>query len=130
MTMEANTPTSIDEGLMKRARGLESEIAKAVVGQSRVIHEIMLALLSAERLCAAADLIGAMSLEALLGSHRAFDKKIHDARSQPGQRVSAANLRKLLRGSEIEIEMTQIARISSKHTLVFMRGLNGCTMTK
>ena len=45
--MEANTPTSIDEGLMKRARGLESEIAKAVVGQSRVIHEIMLALLSA-----------------------------------------------------------------------------------
>jgi MoxR-like ATPase len=45
--MEANNPTSIDEGLMKRARGLESEIAKAVVGQSRVIHEIMLALLSA-----------------------------------------------------------------------------------
>ena len=45
--MEENNPTAIDEGLTARARGLESEIAKAVVGQSRVIHEIMLALLSA-----------------------------------------------------------------------------------
>ena len=45
--MEENNPTAIDEGLMERARGLENEIAKAVVGQSRVIHEIMLALLSA-----------------------------------------------------------------------------------
>jgi MoxR-like ATPase len=45
--MEENNPTAIDEGLMQRARGLESEIAKAVVGQSRVIHEVMLALLSA-----------------------------------------------------------------------------------
>jgi MoxR-like ATPase len=45
--MEENNPTMIDEGLMNRARGLESEIARAVVGQSRVIHEIMLALLSA-----------------------------------------------------------------------------------
>ncbi|MGD9163655.1 MAG: MoxR family ATPase [Chromatiales bacterium] len=47
MTMEENNPTPIDEGLMQRARSLESEIAKAVVGQSRVIREVMLALLSA-----------------------------------------------------------------------------------
>ncbi len=45
--MEDNNPTPIDEALLTRARGLESEIAKAVVGQSRVIHEVMLALLSA-----------------------------------------------------------------------------------
>jgi MoxR-like ATPase len=37
----------IDEGLLKRARALEAEIGKAVVGQARVIHEVMLALLSA-----------------------------------------------------------------------------------
>ncbi|MCU7844404.1 MAG: MoxR family ATPase [Candidatus Thiodiazotropha sp. (ex Monitilora ramsayi)] len=37
----------IDEGLQQRARALETEIAKAVVGQTRVIHEVMLALLSA-----------------------------------------------------------------------------------
>jgi MoxR-like ATPase len=45
--MEENNPTPIDEGLMQRARSLESEIAKAVVGQSRVIREVMLALFSA-----------------------------------------------------------------------------------
>jgi MoxR-like ATPase len=45
--MEENNPTAIDEDLMQRARGLESEIAKAVVGQPRVIHELMLALLCA-----------------------------------------------------------------------------------
>ena len=45
--MEENNATPIDEGLIKRARGLEGEIARAVVGQSRVIHEVMLALLSA-----------------------------------------------------------------------------------
>jgi MoxR-like ATPase len=33
--------------LLQRARALEAEIAKAVVGQTRVIHEVMLALLSA-----------------------------------------------------------------------------------
>jgi len=38
---------AIDEGLLTRARTLEAEIAKAVVGQGRVIHEVMLALLSA-----------------------------------------------------------------------------------
>ncbi len=45
--MEENNATTIDAGLIKRARGLEGEIARAVVGQSRVIHEVMLALLSA-----------------------------------------------------------------------------------
>ncbi len=45
--MEENNATPIDEGLMQRARGLEGEIARAVVGQSRVIHEVMLALLAA-----------------------------------------------------------------------------------
>jgi MoxR-like ATPase len=44
--MEENNPTAIDEGLLKRAGALESEIANAVIGQSRVIHEMMLALLS------------------------------------------------------------------------------------
>ncbi|MEJ2395521.1 MAG: MoxR family ATPase [Candidatus Thiodiazotropha sp.] len=45
--MEENNPTAIDEGLLTRAGALESEIANAVIGQSRVIHEMMLALLSA-----------------------------------------------------------------------------------
>jgi histidine ammonia-lyase len=60
-----------------------------------------LALLAAEQLTATADIVGAMTLEALCGSHRAFAKRIHDARPQVGQKTSAANLRRLLRRSEI-----------------------------
>ena len=44
---ENNPPTPVDDNLLNRARALESEIAKAVVGQTRVIHEVMLALLAA-----------------------------------------------------------------------------------
>jgi histidine ammonia-lyase len=59
------------------------------------------ALLRAERLAALADLAGAMTLEGLLGSHRPFLPEIQAARGQPGQAASAARLRELLAGSEI-----------------------------
>jgi len=60
-----------------------------------------LALLRAERLALAADLAGAMTLEGLLGSHRPFAPEIQAARGQVGQAASAARLRELLSGSEI-----------------------------
>ena len=48
-----------------------------------------------------ADLTGAMSLEALMGTPAAFDARIHQARPHPGQIVSAANLCELLEDSPI-----------------------------
>lgn len=60
-----------------------------------------LALLDAERLAAAADVAGAMSLEALKGTPVAFDHKIHAVRPHPGQIASARRLRELIEGSEI-----------------------------
>jgi histidine ammonia-lyase len=60
-----------------------------------------LALLDAERLASAADVAGAMSLEALKGTPVAFDHKIHAVRPHPGQIKSARRLRELIEGSEI-----------------------------
>ncbi|MEW8314404.1 MAG: MoxR family ATPase [Candidatus Thiodiazotropha endolucinida] len=37
----------LSESLIQRARGLEEEIARAVIGQQRVVHEVILALYSA-----------------------------------------------------------------------------------
>jgi histidine ammonia-lyase len=48
-----------------------------------------------------ADVAAAMSVEALLGTDRAFAAELLALRPQPGQAVSAANLRALLSGSEI-----------------------------
>lgn len=60
-----------------------------------------LALLSAETLSDAADVAGAMSLEALRGTPVAFDDRIQSARPHPGQGLSARRLREMIEGSEI-----------------------------
>jgi len=60
-----------------------------------------LALLSAEKLTEAADVIGAMTLEALKGTPVAFDEKIQAVRPHAGQTTSARRLRELISGSEI-----------------------------
>src|SRR5262245_30322892 len=49
----------------------------------------------------AADVATAMSLDALLGTPRAFDARIAEVRPHPGAVQAAANLRNLLSGSEI-----------------------------
>ena len=60
-----------------------------------------LALLRSERLAGAADLAGAMTVEALLGSHRPFRLAMHEARGQLGQLAAAAHLRELLADSPL-----------------------------
>ncbi len=61
----------------------------------------ILALLAAERAVETAEVAGAMSLEALLGTPEAFRAEIQDARPHKGQATSARRLRHLLRDSQI-----------------------------
>jgi histidine ammonia-lyase len=53
-----------------------------------------------ENLSAVADIAGCLSLEALHGTPRAFDARIHAARPHPRQIECAAYLRRLIEGSE------------------------------
>ena len=55
----------------------------------------------AMRLARTADVVGAMSLEAMLGTATAFDEELVAARPHPGQVEVARHLRALLAGSEI-----------------------------
>jgi len=55
----------------------------------------------AVHLMSAADVLGTMSLEALQGSARPFDERVHQVRPHPGQQTVAANVRALLAESEI-----------------------------
>ena len=48
-----------------------------------------------------ADVTAAMSVEALKGTDTSFDARIHAQRPHPGQITAAANMRKLMAGSEI-----------------------------
>ncbi len=70
-------------------------------GTDGMLGMLVLAIWDLERLMRASELAAAMSVEALLGTDRAFDKDLIALRPQPGQVDSAWNLRALLAGSEI-----------------------------
>lgn len=90
-----------------QAHGLEPLTLQAKDGLSLINGtQLMTAygayvLAHAHHLVATADLIAAMSLEALQGSLKPFDARVHALRPHPGQLVVAANVRTLLEGSEI-----------------------------
>jgi histidine ammonia-lyase len=62
---------------------------------------LLLALDDLARLLRVADVTAAMSVEALLGTDRAFATDLISLRPHPGQAASAANMRRLLAGSAI-----------------------------
>src|SRR6266704_2726053 len=72
-----------------------------VNGTEGMLALACLAVADAEALAATADVACAMSIEGLLGTDRPFQARVHELRPHPGQRDSAANLRRLLAGSPI-----------------------------
>jgi histidine ammonia-lyase len=76
-----------------------------------------LAVLSAARLARAADIAAALSIDALRGSARPFDARIHAARPVPGQAASAQNLRTLLEGSAIHASHATCGKVQDAYAL-------------
>ena len=70
-------------------------------GTDGMLGMLLLACADAELLFRTADITAAMTTEALLGTDRAFQAKLQEIRPHRGQASSAANLMKLLRGSQI-----------------------------
>jgi histidine ammonia-lyase len=86
----------------------------------------ILALKAAERAVDTAEVAGAMSLDALLGTPEAFREEIQDARPHPGQRESAGKLRGLLADSEIrESHRTGDPRVQDAYSLRCMPQVHG-----
>ncbi len=89
----------------------------ALVNGTEVMTGIAaLCVLRAERLMAAADIIGAMSLEAFLGTDRVFDRRINALRPHPGQARVADNLRALLKDSEIIESHRECGRVQDPYS--------------
>ena len=79
----------------------EKEGLALLNGTDGMLGMLVLALEDLGRLVTTADLAAAMSVEALLGTDRVFADDLQQLRPQPGQAVSAANMRALLAGSAI-----------------------------
>lgn len=72
---------------------------------------------AARNLADSAEVICAMSLDALRGTPRAFDRRIQAVRPHPGQAASAAALLALLEGSEIRESHMACKRVQDAYSL-------------
>ncbi|MFZ1085381.1 MAG: histidine ammonia-lyase [Terracidiphilus sp.] len=78
------------------------------------------------RLAQIADLAGAISLEALMGTPAAFDPRIHLARPHAGQIAAAEHLLRLMEGSEIrEAHREHDSRVQDAYCLRCMPQVHG-----
>jgi histidine ammonia-lyase len=86
-----------------------------------------LALRDAARLATAADVAGAISLEALKGSKRPFEERLMRVRPHPGQEACAKNLRALLTESEIMESHVNCGKVQDPYSLRCMPQVHGAT---
>jgi len=84
-----------------------------------------LALAEAQRLLRTADVVGALTLDALKGTDVAFDPRIHRARPHPGQAASARNLKKLLAQSAIRESHRDCGKVQDAYSLRCMPQVHG-----
>ncbi len=72
-----------------------------------------------------ADIIGAMSLEAMLGSVRPFEEILHTIRPYKGSKTVASRLRNLLAGSEMVQSHAHCNRVQDPYSLRCMPQVHG-----
>jgi histidine ammonia-lyase len=79
----------------------EKEGLALINGTEGMLGMLVLSIHDLRMLVRTADLAAAMSVEALLGTDRVFADDLQQLRPQPGQALSAANMRAVLRDSAI-----------------------------
>jgi histidine ammonia-lyase len=85
-----------------KALVLEAKEAISLINGTQAMLAVgCLALLAAETMVDSADVIAALTLDALRGTDVAMDDRIHKARPHAGQILTAANIRRMLEGSAI-----------------------------
>jgi histidine ammonia-lyase len=77
----------------------------------------------------AADIVGALSLEGLMGSSKPFDKRLHAIRPFKGNQWVAHRLSSLLRNSEINQAHLDCARVQDPYSLRCMPQVHGASRT-
>ena len=85
----------------------------------------LLVTLQAQILADTADVIGALTLDALKGTDVAFDERIHKARPHPGQSLVAQNLRRMLEGSVIRESHLDCQKVQDAYSLRCMPQVHG-----
>lgn len=107
---------------------LEAKEGLALINGTQAICAVGgLAATRALRLLDLADIAGAMTVEAMRGSHRPFLEAIHRIRPQAGQKESAAHLRRLLAESEIVESHANCSKVQDAYSLRCMPQVHGAS---
>ena len=90
----------------------------ALINGTQIMTAIgCLALHRAMLVAKAADVACAMTVEALRGSEKPFQARVHELRPHTGQRATAANLRALLAGSKIGPSHANCSKVQDAYSL-------------
>lgn len=76
-----------------------------------------------------ADLIGAMSLEGMVGSYKPFDPRLHEIRPFPGNQLVAHRLWELLHRSNLANSHPDCGRVQDPYSLRCMPQVHGASRT-
>jgi len=108
---------------------LQAKEGLAMINGCQVMTAVgMLAAWEARRLIWCADIAGAISLEGLCGSRKAFDPLIAATRPHPGEAKTARNLLKILgASSEISESHAHCHRVQDSYSLRCMPAVHGAT---
>ena len=93
------------------------ETISLINGTQAMLAVGTLSLLAADVLVDSADVLGGLCCDALKGTDAAFDERIHQARPHAGQTQSAANLRRMLEGSQIRESHRTCGRVQDAYSL-------------
>lgn len=96
-------------------------------GTQFILAHTVLALERLHNCLDAADIIGAMSLEALTGTKAPFDERLHALRPYKGAKLVARRLNRLLSGSEIMQSHVDCGRIQDPYSLRCMPQVHGAS---
>lgn len=86
-----------------------------------------LAVFDAERLAGVADVIGAMTLEAVEGTLAAFDERVVAVRTHPGAAECAWNVRSVGAGSKIHASHADCPKVQDAYSLRCMPQVHGAS---
>jgi histidine ammonia-lyase len=93
------------------------EAISLINGTQGMLAVGLLATLQAGILADTADVLGALTVDALKGTDTAFDKRIHQARPHAGQSLVAENVRRMLEGSLIRESHRECQKVQDAYSL-------------
>ena len=100
-------------GLINGTQFMAAHAVKAIIRMKNILEN--------------ADIIGSMSIEALMGSVKPFDERLHKLRSYDGCLYVAQKLRNLLKDSEILRSHTNCDRVQDPYSLRCIPQVHGAS---